>query len=147
MANRVTAAQLRAWGYGDQVEAVKVKAKNPRTKAVDHEGMNRTERAYANYLATLKLCGEIRDWRFEPFRFKIAGRTFLKIDFLVWLNDGSVELHDTKGHMEDDAAVKIKTVADQNPWFRFWLVCREGGQWVYRAVTRTGIGRKGEWTR
>ncbi|WP_422923072.1 hypothetical protein [Singulisphaera sp. PoT] len=145
MANRVTARQLREWGFGELAE--QARAKNPRTKAVDHEGMNRTERAYADHLATLKLCGEINDWRFEPFKFRIAGKTFLTVDFLVWLADGTVELHDTKGHLEDDAAVKIKAVADRHPWFRFWLVYREGGEWVYRPVTRNGIGRKGEWQR
>ncbi|WP_422929341.1 hypothetical protein [Singulisphaera sp. PoT] len=143
MANKVTRSQLKEWGFGALVDGA---PKNPRTKAVDADGMNRTERAYANHLATLKLCGEIRDWKFEPFKFRLAGRTFLTIDFVVWHLDGSVECHDIKGHLEDDAAVKIKTVAEQQPWFRFWLVYREGGRWTYHPVTRQGIGKQTEWS-
>ncbi|WP_422928636.1 hypothetical protein [Singulisphaera sp. PoT] len=145
MANRVTARQLREWGFGELAE--QARAKNPRTKAVDHEGMNRTERAYADHLAALKLCGEIRDWSFEPFKFRIAGKTFLTPDFLVSMPNWSVQIHDVKGHLEDDAAVKIKAVADRHPWFKFWLVFREGAGWVYRPVTRKGIGKRGEWER
>ena len=145
MATKVTRQWLEAQGYSGL--SIKAKAENPRTKAVDHEGMNRTERAYADHLATLKLCGEIRDWSFEPFKFRIAGKTFLTPDFLVSMPNWSVQIHDVKGHLEDDAAVKIKAVADRHPWFRFWLVYREGGEWVYRPVTRNGIGRKGEWAK
>lgn len=40
-----------------------------------------------------------------------------------------MELHEVKGHWEDDARVKIKVAAEQHPWFRFLAVRARGGVW------------------
>jgi hypothetical protein len=43
--------------------------------------------------------------------------------------DGLIELHDTKGHMEDDAATKIRVCSERFP-FAVYVVRWQGGEWV-----------------
>ena len=45
--------------------------------------------------------------------------------------DGGIELHEVKGHWEDDARVKIKVAAIQHPWFRFLAVKAGKTGWQY----------------
>lgn len=98
--------------------------------------MNKQEQEYALMLEARKRAGEIHDWRFEALKLRLAKNVFYTSDFLVIAADGGVECHEVKGHMEDDAAVKIKTVATQYPYFRFLLLRKErGGKW-----TETEIG-------
>lgn len=73
--------------------------------------MNKLEAEYSNHLATLLLAGEIRNWWFEGVAFRIGNRCFWHPDFLIETKDGRYELHDTKGHVRDDALVKAKAVA------------------------------------
>lgn len=52
---------------------------------------------------------------------------------------GSLELHEVKGHWEDDARVKIKVAARMHPWFRFRAVkAARGGRWEYEDFGRAG---------
>ena len=83
--------------------------------------MNKLEQAYANHLSLLKNVGEIMDWLHEPLKLRLAYKTFYTPDFLVIKKDG-FELHETKGFMRDDAAVKLKIAAQTYPWFRFFLI-------------------------
>ena len=99
--------------------------------------MNQTEAKYAQYLELLRLDGEILWWKYEAIKFRLAPKTFLMTDFLVMKADGLLECHEVKGHMEDDAAVKLKVAADIYP-FRFLLITvrpkREGGGWVTKEI-------------
>ena len=53
-----------------------------------------TEREYAEMLAIQKLNGEIRDWRYEPIRLKLAEQTTYTPDFMVITKEGGrTELH------------------------------------------------------
>ena len=81
--------------------------------------MNGLEKRYAAHLELRRQTGEIADWKFEPLKLKLAPATFYGPDFGVQRLDGSVELHETKGHWEDDARVKVKVAAAMFPWFRF----------------------------
>lgn len=51
--------------------------------------------------------------------------------------DRSLEIHETKGHWEDDARVKIKVAAEALPIFRFVALKRrskkDGGGWSEEA--------------
>lgn len=96
--------------------------------------MNGIEKAYAAHLEARRVCGEIKDWKFEAIKLKLARATFLTLDFLVTKPDDRLELHDTKGHMEDDAAVKIKVAAEMFPMFRIVVVKRIGKpkRWSFR---------------
>jgi hypothetical protein len=83
--------------------------------------MNRLEAKYAAHLGLRKTAGEIVDWRFEPMKLRLARATFLDVDFLVVTGAvrSEVELHEVKGHWEDDARVKIKVAAKEFAWWRF----------------------------
>ena len=90
--------------------------------------MNGTERAYATRLELLERAGEIRSWAFEPLKLRLARSTFYTPDFLV-ITPTRIEIHEVKGHWEDDARVKWKTAAEMNPWARFAAVRRKSGGW------------------
>lgn len=96
--------------------------------AVDDEGKNATERGYGEHLELQKLAGEIRDYRWAPFSLRLAPRTWYRVDYLVIARDGVLEVHEVKGHWEDDARVKIKAAAVLFPWFLFRGVQRRGSK-------------------
>lgn len=85
--------------------------------------MNKSEAAYAQHLEDRKRVGNVAWYRFEGVKLRLADKTFLTIDFAVMLKDGTMEMHEVKGFMQEDANVKIKVAADQYP-FRFF-VCRK----------------------
>ena len=62
---------------------------------------------------------------------KVAGELLVEPDFVVIRADGGIELHEVKGHWEDDARVKIKVAATQHPWFRFLAVKAGKTGWQY----------------
>jgi hypothetical protein len=111
------------------VERIAPTAARPRHEAGK---MNKLEGKYAAHLELRKTAGEISDWRFEPMKLRLAPSTFFDIDFLVrfdfLLEDGRevafVELHELKGHWEDDARVKMKVAATMFPLWTF-----RGVQW------------------
>lgn len=94
--------------------------------------MNQTEAAYAAHLEGLKVLGQIEWFLFEGITLKLANRTRLTPDFIVMTADGTLEVHEVKGHWEDDARVKIKVAAERFP-FRFLAfkkkAKRDGGGW------------------
>ena len=100
--------------------------------------MNGLESAYADRLEMLRLAGEIRDWKYEAITLKLAPKTTYTPDFAVVEKDGTLEFHETKGFMREDAHVKLKTAAALFPWFRFVLVTRDskrdGGAWHDREI-------------
>lgn len=96
--------------------------------------MNKQEQEYALLLEAKKRNGLIHDWRFEAVKLRLAAKTFYTADFLVISADGAVELHEVKGFMESDAAVKIKVVAEQYPYFRFVLCRKVRGEWTTEEI-------------
>jgi len=98
--------------------------------------MNKQESAYRLHLDAKKAAGEIIDFGFETFKIRLADNTFYTPDFVVFAPDG-LEFHEVKGvwsgqkkpHFEDDARVKIKVAAEQNPLCRFVAVYRLNGVW------------------
>jgi len=99
--------------------------------------MNKSEARYADVLAALRLEGKVAAYWFEAFTFKLAPDTRYTPDFVVMLPDGTLEIHEVKGHMEDDAWVKLKVAASLFP-FRAVLVRpkpqREGGGFETKVV-------------
>lgn len=86
--------------------------------------MNRLEAAWAQQLEARRVAGEVAWWRYEPAKFRLTDGdklTTLTPDFMVMLANGEIEVHETKGFMEEDAAVKLKVFADQYP-FRVLLI-------------------------
>jgi hypothetical protein len=108
-------------------------AKPQRIRPAD--GLNKTERAFAEMLATQ----DLQFWT-QSIKFRLAGRTWYTPDFMV-ISRGWLVFVEVKGFMRDDAAVKLKVAADMYPCFRWLLVYRAGQHgWEAREVTRTGIG-------
>lgn len=99
--------------------------------------MNKTEQRYAEHLAARLAAGEIKWFKFEGIKLRLADNTFYSGDFAVMAADGVMEIHEVKGFMLDDGAVKLKVAADQYP-FRFFLIRakakKDGGGWDVREV-------------
>ena len=94
-------------------------ASNRRPRPRHNPGkMNKTEGKYADYLELRKKAGEIIRWVFEPFKLRLADNTFYSPDFMV-VTAEQIEIHEYKGHWEDDARVKIKVAAELFPEFQF----------------------------
>lgn len=102
--------------------------------------MNKTEKAYSEYLKQQMLIGEIVWYAFEGIKFKLAKDLHFSPDFSVMLPDGTIEIREVKGSLsfiQDDAKAKIKTAAAMFP-FRFLLVApiakKNGGGWEMKEV-------------
>jgi hypothetical protein len=80
--------------------------------------MNKTEAAYARHLEWRKSQGEVLWYKFEGIKLRLADATFYTCDFAVLPKDGVLQMHECKGHWQDDARVKIKVAASIYP-FRF----------------------------
>jgi hypothetical protein len=98
--------------------------------------MNKLECQYAEHLEARRIGGEILWWSFEAMKLKLAPSTFYTPDFIVMLANGEIEAHESKGHWEDDARVKIKVAAEKFP-FRFVaarrLAKKNGGGWEFES--------------
>lgn len=110
------------------------KGRRPKNRRVGYEAdrMNETETKYAELLETQRRAGEILFWRYESVKFRLADRTWYTPDFYIMRPDGTIEIHETKGWMEDDANVKIKSVAEKYPEFKVVLVKLVKGKWEYK---------------
>jgi len=98
--------------------------------------MNKTERAYADFLSQRQQAGEIEAFTFDALKLRLADNTFYTPDFLVQRADGELEIHEVKGgFIEDDAMVKIKVAASLFP-FRFFLCQRKKVKdpWTFREI-------------
>lgn len=90
--------------------------------------MNKTEAAYASELRLREIAGEVAWFAFEAWKLRLANNTFYTPDFAVMLADGTLEVHEVKGHWEDDARVKIKVAASIYP-FRFVGIQKDKTGW------------------
>ena len=132
--NRTTCKEsLQVGDYNRTIGCVlggRVLAKGNRGTFHKSGEMNKTEAAYAARLESLKLAGEIADYRFECLKLRLADNTFYAPDFIVLRPDGAFEVHEVKGHWEDDARVKIKVAAELYP-FKFIAARKQKGAWLF----------------
>lgn len=94
---------------------------------------NKTESAYGAELELRKRAGEIVWYKFEGIKLRLADKTFLTVDYAVMVSDGTLEMHEVKGFMMEDANVKLKVAASLYP-FKFILVRKERGAWTFREI-------------
>ena len=118
MAEQTT--QLMTEREADSIKAKADMILGPRKRHTQGR-MNKTEAKHARDLECRKLSGEIAGYWFEEIKFRLADRTWYTPDFFVKMADGTFEVHEVKGFMEDDAAVKIKVAARLFPCFIFRL--------------------------
>lgn len=97
--------------------------------------MNKTERAYSEQLDLLLAAHEIKWYKFEGMKFRLADNTFYTPDFIVMNKLNEIEVHEVKGSMaifQEDAKVKIKVAASLYP-FKFMAIFprlkKNGGGW------------------
>lgn len=105
---------------------------------------NRLEAAYEKeVLQAEKADGKVVGWYFEEWTCTVALPNVAKparltVDYLVLMADGSIEMRDVKGFLEDDALVKFKAASERFPWLRWFLVSkatkRDGGAWKSREI-------------
>jgi hypothetical protein len=125
---RWTEAQYEAWQARRKPPAAPLQARHFTLGRLPAGTMNKTEAAYDAHLAELQHAGAILWRRFEGVKLRLADATFYTPDFAVMLADCRIELHEVKGFMRDDAAVKLKVAASLYP-FRFVLVRKLGHGW------------------
>lgn len=105
--------------------------------AVNELGQNKTEALFHADAIEEQREGLIDVVMWEPFKLKLANwKSTLRPDFLLQREGGRPVLVDVKGHMRDDAAVKLKEAA----WkfarvFRLAIVSRGKRVWTVRAVS------------
>lgn len=92
--------------------------------------MNKTEAYYAECLEQRKQGREILWFKFEGIKLRLADNTFYTPDFIILMADRSIECHEIKGFMQDDANVKIKVAASIYP-FKFVIVRKRKGGWEF----------------
>ena len=95
--------------------------------------MNKLESAYSDHLCVLTAAGEILWWKFEGMKFRLADGAFYTPDFAVMMADGSLEIHEVKGHWEEAARVRIKVAAEIYP-MRFLAITSVRKQWVTETI-------------
>jgi hypothetical protein len=97
--------------------------------------MNGTEEAYAELLQARTVAGDVIGWWFEAMTFKLADDTRYTPDFVVLLEDGSIECIDAKGGgpIDPKSLVKIKCAAEKFYQFKFVIEQKQakkhGGNW------------------
>lgn len=81
----------------------------------------------AEYLRTVleprRAAGEILEIQFEGLTLRMANRTGYTPDFVV-VTPHCIELHEVKGHWEDDARVKWKVAGEQFWCFRLFAATK-----------------------
>lgn len=107
-----------------RVKALPIVAPKAKGKLATRK-MNKTE---AQYAERLKSCPDVIWWEFEGITLRLGNDCRYTADFAVMLADGSIELHETKGFMRDDALVKLKVAAASYP-FKVILVRYAKGVW------------------
>jgi hypothetical protein len=118
--------------------------KPKRAKAAD--GMNKTERRFSEVLDCMVDDYEIQRWDFEPEKFRLADRTWLKPDFRITLHSGmnvfvEVKVARADGSVlwTDDGAVKIKTVPELHP-YPFFLAVYGDRRWTITRLPSRNYG-------
>lgn len=97
--------------------------------------MNKTEQAYEAYLQKRILSGEDLQYFFESIGFRLGERCFYYPDFVVFPSCGIIEIHEVKGHWEDDARVKWQVMQDKYPFFKYFEVTRNNGLFTIKEVS------------
>jgi len=105
---------------------MKAKAKPP----LKHK-MNGMEAKFAKEVLNRWLGVSLNSWEFEPIKLRLGNdwKTTYTPDFFCLTLRGEIQVYETKGFRRPSAMVKLKVAAKQYPWFWWYLVEREKGEW------------------
>lgn len=102
----------------------------PGTISTDEQLLNKTEKAYLQYLRALGYQVMV-----TPFTLKLAHDTRYTPDLVYVDANAQIVCVEIKGFMRDDANVKLKTAARMFcKLFRFHLVRKDKANWVIQPV-------------
>ncbi len=93
--------------------------------STDEDNLNKTERAYLWHLRKLN----VPALRIQQFTLKLAHDCRLTVDFTYLNANGRMVFVDVKGHMREDAFIKMKMAARMFREFDFVFVKRDGASW------------------
>jgi hypothetical protein len=88
--------------------------------------LNKLEADYENYLLLQSPNVFITS---QQLSFRLANGLRYTPDFVVFDTFGSVDAHEVKGFMRDDAAAKLKVAATLFPFIKWTLAWKECGEW------------------
>jgi hypothetical protein len=106
--------------------------KSPRSKKRGE--MNGLELRFAQEVLILeRAAGQIKDYKYEAIKLKLANGAWYTPDFDVYMPDGSLVFYEVKGHWREAARVRIKVAADAHREHLFIAVQRDRqtGIWSY----------------
>lgn len=103
--------------------------------------MNATEKWYANILYERKLAGEVLWYGFDCINLRLSKGAHYRPDFFVLTSTFELQVHETKGHWQDDALVKIKVAAEMYP-FIFFAIRKVRGLVEIREVGEDNLTSK-----
>jgi hypothetical protein len=103
-------------------------ARGRRAPSAD-DRMNKTETAYAEHLLARMVDGDVVWFEFEAMKFRLADRCWYVPDFVCQMRNGDLHIIETKGHMEDDAAVKLRVFVRLYPMFPLFIARKIPGGW------------------
>lgn len=87
--------------------------------------LNKTERAWME----LRMFTKPKLFRVQHLTIRLADHCRYTPDFFEISRHGEMIAWEVKGFWRDDARVKIKVAASQEPWLQFWAVFRRKGYW------------------
>ena len=123
-------------GVNPAFPLVPAKAKG-RTRKIPGQ-MNKLEQQYAQHLEAEKQAGRILEYYYEALALRLGHKCLWHPDFLVLTAGHFLEVHETKGFMEDHANVKIKATAAKFWWLTVKVVrrkkVRDGGGWKIEEI-------------
>lgn len=96
-------------------------------------GMNKSEAAYADHLARLRIVGEIISYEWtgknRERSLMIGARRRYTPDFYVWPLRGPVEYHEVKGYLRDGGSIRFDLAAEKHHGNVFRMVRRTRNGW------------------
>ena len=114
-------------------------------KAVEPERAcdpNLTEARWGLELYARQDAREIEWLGFHVLTLRLSDGVRLTLDWFARTRDGRFLGWDVKGHMRDDARVKLHQAAEQFEWLEVWVVQWKKQQWIQRRIHRAGHIRR-----
>lgn len=105
-------------------------AEKPIVMSTPEDSANKWEKAYIEFLDLQVKAGTIKRYYFNRINFWIGPTVWYKPDFFILMPDGSIEIHEVKGHEKRVGVNKFKTAAGMHPWATWRMVTLKNGNWV-----------------
>ncbi len=95
---------------------------------------NKTEQAFGLWLLSGVQRGEYLWYAYEPWKLRLAKKTWYTPDFVALDEDGMLVVYEVKGFWRDDARVKIKVAAEMYKFLDFVAVTKKEGRWEFEEI-------------